>query len=114
MVTEHSITTTQIHPDGYIFAFATENGHVEFWDMRVRNFIKRFEDQQSAISAIAFAPNGYQAAFAIRDTAELKIINLRNYVVKKVIKPETGNLIMNDAIYDNTGHFLATAGTSVR
>lgn len=125
-----ALTTAQFHPDGLIFGTGTADSQVKIWDLKeqsnVANFTgmivilftlaQRFDrsilGHSGAITSISFSENGYYLATAA-DDACVKLWDLRKLKNFKTLQLDEGYQI-RDLCFDQSGTYLAVAGSDIR
>ena len=106
------LTTAQLHPDGLIFGTGTANSHVKIWDLEEQRDVANFTGHSGAITSISFSENGYYLATAA-DDACVKLWDLRKLRNFKTLQLDEDYQI-KDLCFDQSGTYLAVAGTDVR
>ncbi|KAI9575430.1 hypothetical protein GQX74_009696 [Glossina fuscipes] len=100
---EVGLTTAQFHPDGLIFGTGTDDS---------QSNVANFPGHTGPISANSFSENGYYLATA-GDDACVKLWDLRKLKNFKTIQLDDGYEV-KDLCFDQSGTYLAVAGTDVR
>lgn len=107
-----SMTCAQFHPDGLIFGAGTADSLVKIWDVKERTNVANFPGHTGAVRSISFSENGYYLATAA-DDASIKLWDLRKLKNFKTIQLNDGYEV-KDLCFDQSGSYLAVAGTDVR
>ncbi|KAL5109112.1 Pre-mRNA-processing factor 19 [Taenia crassiceps] len=114
------LTCAQFHPDGQILATGTVDGEVKIWDIRERRNAANFTHGMGAnqpLTAVSFSENGYYLATGGAD-GQIKLWDLRKLKNFRTLTPELerANSVyeINDLEFDQSGCYLAVAGSDVR
>lgn len=110
---ERGLTAAQFHPDGLIFGTGTEDAQVRIWDLKEQTNVANFPGHVGEISAISFSENGYYLATAAAGEPCVKLWDLRKLKNFKTIQLEDGYEV-KDLCFDQSGTYLAIAGTDIR
>ncbi|VDD80319.1 unnamed protein product [Mesocestoides corti] len=115
-----SLTCAQFHPDGQILATGTVDGEVKIWDIRERRNAANFTHGVGAnqpLTAVSFSENGYYLATGGAD-GQIKLWDLRKLKNFKTLTPDVdranSTYEINDLEFDQSGCYLAVAGSDVR
>eukprot|EP00042_Codosiga_hollandica_P030364 m.176111 g.176111 ORF g.176111 m.176111 type:complete len:498 (-) comp53337_c0_seq1:215-1708(-) len=106
------LTSVQFHPDGVIFASGAHNSIVRIWDLRETASLAVFEGHQGSITTLAFSENGYYLATGAQDMS-VKLWDLRKLKNFKTLSFDEGYQV-NSVDFDNSGTYLAVAGSDLR
>lgn len=110
---ERGLTAAQFHPDGLIFGTGTEDAQVRIWDLKEQTNVANFPGHIGEISAISFSENGYYLATAAAAEPCVKLWDLRKLKNFKTIQLDD-NYEIKDLCFDQSGTYLAIAGTDIR
>ncbi|KAG0430031.1 hypothetical protein HPB47_023056 [Ixodes persulcatus] len=88
-----ALTAAEFHPDGLTLGTGTSDALVKIWDLKGRTGVANLSGHTVPITALAFSENGYYLATAAGDTAGYEV---------------------RDLFFDQSGTYLAVAGTDVR
>lgn len=105
------LTSTQFHPDGFIFGVGTDNGLVRIWDIKEQSNLASFEGHRGKITALSFSENGYYLATAAEDST-VKLWDLRRLTNFKTISLDEGAEV-TALNFDHSGSYLAVGGSTV-
>lgn len=100
----------RVHPDGLLFATATDSGAVRVWDLKAQAQVASFEDHGKGVNALAFSENGYHLATA-SDDGHLKLWDLRK---QRVVKELDMGAPVHCAAFDTSGTYLAAGAADAR
>merc|ERR1712051_336512 len=107
-----ALTCCHSHPDGLIFGTGTSDAMIKIWDLKEQKNVADFESHSGSISALSFSENGYYLATAADDNC-VRLWDLRKLKNFKTLNLDEGYEV-RDLCFDNSGTYLAVAGTDVR
>ena len=110
---DRGLTAAQFHPDGLIFGTGTDDAQVRIWDLKEQSNVANFPGHVGEISSISFSENGYYLATAAANDSCVKLWDLRKLKNFKTIQLEDGYEV-KDLCFDQSGTYLAIAGTDIR
>ncbi|KAG7996612.1 hypothetical protein I3843_01G169500 [Carya illinoinensis] len=105
-------TSAAFHPDGLILGTGTSEAVVKIWDVKSQANVARFDGHVGAVTSISFSENGYFLATAAHDGVKLwDLRKLRNF---RTFAPYDSDTPTNSVEFDNSGCYLAIAGSDIR
>lgn len=85
---------------------------MKIWDLKEQSNVANFPGHSGPITAISFSENGYYLATAAEDSC-VKLWDLRKLKNFKTLQLEEAYEV-KDICFDQSGTYLAVAGTDVR
>jgi len=107
-----ALTCAQLHPDGLLVGTGTADANIKLYYLKEGTNVANLPGHSGPISALAFSENGYYLATAAEDSC-VKLWDLRKLKNFKTLQLEEGYEV-KDLSFDNSGSYLAVAGTDVR
>lgn len=105
-------TSAAFHPDGLILGTGTSEAVVKIWDVKSQANVARFDGHVGAVTSISFSENGYFLATAAHDGVKLwDLRKLRNF---RTFSPYDSDTPTSSVEFDNSGSYLAIAGSDTR
>ncbi|KAK8966263.1 U-box domain-containing protein 72 [Platanthera guangdongensis] len=109
---QEGYTSAAFHPDGLILGTGTSEALVRIWDVKSQSNVAKFDGHMGSVTAMSFSENGYFLATAALDGVKLwdlrKLKNFRSFA------PYDSNTSTNAVEFDDSGSYLAIAGSDVR
>mgnify|MGYP001124971007 CR=1 FL=1 len=102
-------TSLGFHPDGLILGTGTADNKICIWDLKSRKNAKTFDSHQGKVTSVNFSENGYYMVSASED-ATVRCWDLRKLQQIYCIDLDAP---VNDAKFDFSGQYLATAGSTL-
>ncbi|KAL5996893.1 E3 ubiquitin-protein ligase prp19 [Asimina triloba] len=108
---EEGYTSASFHPDGLILGTGTSESRVRIWDVKSQDNVASFGGHEGPVSAISFSENGYFLATAASDG--VKLWDLRKLKSFRSFAPYDSSVPTNAVEFDNSGSYLALAGSDI-
>ncbi|MGP1385931.1 MAG: nSTAND1 domain-containing NTPase [Thainema sp.] len=105
--TESRPSNLVLNNDGNVFAFSTDDGTVELWDLQDREYLKAFKPYDlilNQIQSLSFNPDGSLLAIGFQN-GQVKLWDWQDDKLQNQIQMSEP---VNDLVFDPTGQQIAT------